>query len=535
MQSIRFYELYRIIFVFLYVLVLYVEGFSQHQNVQVGGSVSKHNPNETCIAINPENTLEMVVGANKDNFYYSNDGGLTWTHGTLTSSHGVFCDPCVAVDSQGRFYYFHLPLPTFAEGHMKTDRIVCQELLNKETFDWSDGSSIGMDSERMNDKEWAGIDWRNDHLYCAWTAFDQYGSSDPQHRTNILFSKSTDGGSSWSNCLRINEESGDCLDEDNTVEGTVFAFGPNEEIYVSWVGPSGLIFDRSTDQGLTWLDHDIIVADIPGGWDFSIPGVMRCSGFPSLACDLSSGPYHGTLYASWSDRRNGEDDTDVWLCRSTDGGDTWTTPLRVNDDAPGRHQFFNWMTVDPVTGIIYVVFYDRRHYTDNQTDVFIAVSRDGGLSFVNNRISETPFTPSDKIFLGDYIHIAAHNNIIRPIWTRIDGEINSIWTALIDPGMLTSIEDPGVISTSGELELLPAHPNPFNSQVVVRYYLPEREEIKLQIIDITGKERAVIFEGSQSDGFHSCTWSPSGISSGLYLIRLSGNRISKTSKVVLVK
>jgi len=521
--------------VILFNLVFYTAGFGLHKNIQVGGSVSKHNPNETCIAINPENTSEMVVGANKDNFYYSHDSGLTWSNGTLTSSYGVFCDPCVVVDSEGRFFFFHLPLPTYAEGHMRTDRIVCQELLNKETFVWSDGSSIGIDAEKVNDKEWAGINWENDYLYCAWTVFDQYGSPDPQHQTNILFSKSQDNGISWSNRLRINEESGDCLDEDNTVEGTVFAFGPNEEIYISWVGPSGVIFDRSVDQGLTWLDHDVVVADIPGGWDFSIPGVMRCSGFPSLACDLSSGPYHGTLYVSWSDQRNGEDDTDVWLCRSTDGGDTWSAPLRVNDDAPGKHQFFNWMTVDEVTGNIYVVFYDRRYYSDNQTDVFIAVSRDGGLSFVNNRISESPFTPSEKIFLGDYIHIAAHDDIIRPVWTRIDDEINSIWTALIDPKQLTCIQNRGNATFPDELALLSAYPNPFNNQMVIRYGLPKSEKIRIIIVDLMGKERSILFEGMQSNGFHTCMWNPSDMPSGLYFIHLSGKMISKTMKIMLIK
>lgn len=445
MRPIKFFKLNRILIIGLFLFFICIEGFSQHKNVQIGGSTRKHDPNETCVAINPANTQEMVVGANMNNFYYSNDGGLTWTHGTLTSSYGVYGDPCVVVDGQGRFYYFHLPLPFREEGHIMTDRIVCQELLNKNSFEWSDGSSMGVGLEEMHDKEWAGINWRNNHLYCAWTAFDQYGSPDPKHRSDILFSRSIDGGVSWSNALRINEESGDCLDDDGTVEGTVFAFGPNDEVYVCWEGPSGVIFDRSTDDGLTWLEEDLIVADMPGGWDFDIPGIMRCSGFPSLACDLTSGPYHGTIYVSWTDQRNGEDNTDVWLCCSTDGGDTWTPPLLVNDDGRRRHQFFSWMTVDQVTGVIYIVFYDRRHYEDNRTDVFLAVSRDGGLSFRNHRINDMSFVPVEEIFFGDYIHIAAHNDIIRPVWTRMDAEFNSIWTALIDPKFLTD-KKKGVIS-----------------------------------------------------------------------------------------
>jgi hypothetical protein len=120
------------------------------------------------------------------------------------------------------------------------------------------------------------------------------------------------------------------------------------------------------------------------------------------------------------------------LVRSTDYGETWSEPVRVNDDPPGKHQFFTWMAVDPVTGGIYIVFYDRRAHADNQTDVFLAASFDGGSTFENVRISEKPFTPNPTVFFGDYNNISVNGGVIRPIWTRMDGNRTSIWTALID-------------------------------------------------------------------------------------------------------
>lgn len=113
-------------------------------------------------------------------------------------------------------------------------------------------------------------------------------------------------------------------------------------------------------------------------------------------------------------------------------GETWSDPIRVNDDAPGRHQFFTWMTIDQVTGHLYTVFYDRRNYDDWRTDVYMAVSRDGGQSWKNVRISEAPFVPSETIFFGDYNNITAHNGIVRPVWTRHEEGRLSIWTALIN-------------------------------------------------------------------------------------------------------
>ena len=64
--------------------------------------------------------------------------------------------------------------------------------------------------------------------------------------------------------------------------------------------------------------------EFPGGWDYDIPGINRCNGLPITVCDLSGGSNHGTIYINWTDQRNGTDDTDVWLAKSTDGGDTWT-------------------------------------------------------------------------------------------------------------------------------------------------------------------------------------------------------------------
>jgi len=90
------------------------------------------------------------------------------------------------------------------------------------------------------------------------------------------------------------------------------------------------------------------------------------------------------------------------------------------------------MSVDPVTGDIYIVFYDRRNHQDFSTDVYLAYSFDGGDTFSNVKISDQPFVPSTQIFLGDYNNISAYDGVVRPIWTRLDGNKTSILTALIN-------------------------------------------------------------------------------------------------------
>jgi len=91
------------------------------------------------------------------------------------------------------------------------------------------------------------------------------------------------------------------------------------------------------------------------------------------------------------------------------------------------------MDVDPVTGAIYVVYYDRAPYDDFKTDVVLASSTDGGRTFKNEVISESPFiTPGQFVFFGDYNNISAYGGKVRPIWTRYENSKLSIWTALID-------------------------------------------------------------------------------------------------------
>jgi hypothetical protein len=94
--------------------------------------------------------------------------------------------------------------------------------------------------------------------------------------------------------IRISDSGGDCVDSDNTVEGAVPSVGPNGEVYIVWAGPLGLVFDKSTDGGLTF-GKDKVIGNMPGGWDFAIDGLDRANGMPVTGVDLSNGPNKGTL------------------------------------------------------------------------------------------------------------------------------------------------------------------------------------------------------------------------------------------------
>jgi hypothetical protein len=355
--------------------------------------------------------------------------------------------------------------------------------------------------------------------------------------SSILFSKSTDEGESWSPAIKINEVDGDCIDSDNTTEGAVPAVGPNGEIYVAWAGPEGLVFDRSLDQGETWLDEDIFIDDFPGGWDYNIPGIQRCNGLPITVCDLSGGAHHGTIYVNWSDQGNGTNDTDVWIAKSTDGGDTWSDPIRVNDDGPGKHQFFTWMAVDQVTGYLWFVWYDRRNYDNNNTDVYMAVSTDGGETFINFKVSDDPFIPSPNVFFGDYNCVSAHNNVVRPIWTRLHSGQLSVWTAIVDPEAVISV-DVDETAVMPYAEMGPNYPNPFNESTVISFKLRQPGHVSLRVFDLYGKEIALLIDNEYRNfGKYIEYFDVSGynLASGVYYFTLSGEGINLQRKMMVIK
>jgi len=517
----------KIIFLIISSVIIYSSLSAQHTNIMISDA---NGCNEPAIIINPSYTDELYAGANLNNYYYSTDAGLTWTSGILVSpQYGVWGDPVLICDTEGAFYFFHLSNPVSGNW---IDRIVCQKV-TEPGGNWNNGTYMGLNGDKAQDKEWATVDRSNNHIYVTWTQFDEYGTSNPDKFSNIMFSKSVDGGESWSEAMQINEVSGDCVDDDNTTEGAVPCVGPNGQIYVSWAGPEGLVFDRSLDQGETWLNQDIFVDEFPTGWAYNISGINRANGLPVTLCDTSGGEHHGTIYINWSDQRNGLEDTDVWMVKSTNGGNTWSQPLRVNDDPPGRQQFFTWMAVDQVTGYVYVVFYDRRNYDDLRTDVYMAMSTDGGESFTNFRISESPFIPNSGIFFGDYTNITAHNNVIRPIWIRLHNGQRSAWTALVNP-IVAGVPE----LTSVQLNLGQNYPNPFSQLTYFPYKLRKPATVTLKVYDQTGRQIAVLIDRERKDaGKYEQAFSTQqyDLTPGVYYFSLTSDQQVKRRKMVVIR
>ena len=88
----------------------------------------------------------------------------------------------------------------------------------------------------------------------------------------------------------------------------------------------------------------------------------------------------------------------------------------------GNDQFFQWLAVDPITGVVYVQFYDRRDDPANRkTRITLARSTDGGKTFANYAWTTEPFE-AQTAFLGDYTWVTAYNNRVYGVWTEAAAE-----------------------------------------------------------------------------------------------------------------
>jgi len=495
---------------------------AQSPNIQIG--FPSEWPNEPSVCMNPLNPEQIMIGAVPDNYYASKDGGHTWQHGVMTSAYGVNCDPVVLADNSGNFYYFHL-VPDLS-------RVVCHKKPGL-TAPWSSESFTAVYGTYDIDKEWAAYDPVTNNLYASWSRFNTWGSSSPNDSTDIFVARSTDGGQSWGPQKLISNIGGNATGGFGSVHGSYLATGPNGEVYVTWWSPAGLMFDRSTDQGETWLNTDINITGFPVQWITGLPGIQTGVSFPVIACDLTNGPGRGNIYVTWTDKRSGANDANIWIAKSTDGGNTWSAPKRVNDDAPGRHQFFNYITVDQVTGKVYVIFYDRRNYSDSRTDVYLAISADGGETFSNYRISDSPFIPFSTLFFGHYIGVSAYNDHVFATWMRMDNGELSLWGTSIDPSTVGAETEPAI-----PLSLSQNTPNPFSEYTFFSFKLDKPSTVSLKVFDLLGKEVAVLISNeSMAAGKHRVSFAPEKykLPAGIYHYSLITGSKTVTKKMLYAK
>src|SRR2546423_4557881 len=376
---------------------------------------------EPGIAVNPANP-KQVVAVFQDNAHaaYSQDAGNTWTvaEGVDPKDYRVSGDVSTVFDNQGHAFVCYIAfdkLGTFnywAHGATRNGIFVRRSVDGGKTWEANHVAVAEQASQPgipFEDKPYLVAD--NTHgkyagnLYIGWT---RWRVTDSQ----IVLSRSTDDGKTWSAPLEIDAHPGLPRDDNGAAEGFDGAVAPDGTLYAVWSQDNEIMFTVSKDGGKNFSHARGVIHTAP--IMFAIETLDRANGFPQIAVD----PKSGRIYVTWSDYRNG--DLDVFVSSSSDRGKHWTPAMRVNNDPvhDGAEQFFQWLAVDPVDSSVNVMFYDRRRDPANRKQiVVVARSTDAGRTFHNYAWSEEPFE-AGGVFFGDYSGVAAYGGRVYGVWTE---------------------------------------------------------------------------------------------------------------------
>ena len=381
--------------------------------------------NEPSVAVNPRNPRQVVAAFQVPaHIAYSEDGGANWNMAppVAPKDYKISGDVSVTYDAHGHAILCYIAFDKLGTanywGHNATRNgiFIKRSLDGGKTWEQNAIAVIAHPTQPgipFEDKPYIAADNTNSrysgNLYVGWTQFTLTKSV-------ILFSRSTDGGKTWSSPIEISTHEGLPRDDNGAVEGFTGAVGDDGTLYAVWADGSSIAFAESRDGGRSFSRSRAIVQTAPSYFD--VEDVARANGFPEIGIDPRGGR-HATLYVTWSDYRNG--DVDVFCSTSRDGGRRWTPAVRVNSDPvhDGTDQFFQWLAVDPQTGAANVILYDRRQDPENiKTRVTLARSTDAGKSFTNYLWTEEPFA-SHRQFIGDYLGIAAWDGKVYGVWAEV--------------------------------------------------------------------------------------------------------------------
>jgi hypothetical protein len=430
---------------------------------------------EPQIAVDPTNTAHAVAIWQQDRFrsvggaralvvsvtYNANDSlGATWSTPAAipgfnsTDPAGAafprYTDPWVSFTPTGDLYASAIALTPGGPFPSHTAVLVVKSTDGGST--WSTPTTLidtqappGTDPiDLANDKEMVTADPTDptgQTVYVVWDRIDH--PSDQQNfnafhssgfREDALFSRTTDGGVSWStpqdltnfkmNVSALGNEI--VVEPDGTVIDVFPALGGSNN-QPPQAAQNHVAVVRSTDKGVTW--SDVITGPAIEQLPVSDPDTGAAVRAGETLTSATVDPSNGNLYVVWADGRfSGFTHDDIAFSMSTDGGLTWSAPIKVNQTPTnipaGNQQAFTPTVAVNSAGTVAVTYYDFRNNTADPglpTDYWLVhassnLTNPASWASDEKRLTDTSFNmenaaPTSRgYFLGDYNGLAAAGN-----------------------------------------------------------------------------------------------------------------------------
>lgn len=337
----------------------------------------------------------------------------------------------------------------------------------------------------------------NVYLLCS---VERTSNNDP---ADVMFSRSTDWGISWSSPIKINDD----VSTNNYQWFGTMSIAPNGRIDVIWLDTrdnpgtylSALYYSNSTDGGLTWSVNERLSEffDPHLGW----PQQNKMGDYFDMISDNQGS------FLSWAATFNGEQD--VYFSRIKDT--TNVVPVELvsfSSSIRGSKVSLNWITATEL----------NNHGFEIERSLDESIWRIIGFDAGKGTITETQYYS-----FTDDISDLSQNKVYYRL-KQIDFNGNYRYSNVVE-----------VVRIPTDYNLAQNFPNPFNPSTTIEYSLSNPELVTLKIFDVLGKEVATLVNEQKSAGDFEVNFSAEQFVSGVYYYKLIAGDFASIKKMVLIR
>ncbi len=405
---------------------------------------SSNDRSESDIRLNIYDSDRVIAASNDLNdttmpHFVSTDGGANWTTTNLPAQAGDIAqsDPEVDWASDGTAWSLALGI----DGSFNIRNYAFSSPDNGATWNFDatvSGAQLAADRQIIWVDKSPTSPFR-DQVYSVW-----------HNGTPVFFSRRTPGpGGTWSAPVQISGAEttvvGIGADVRTNANGDVFVFWPDAD------GSRNIVFVRSVDGGNTFTAPQVIATTFANTRRLNIPAGSSRRLRVYVSADAYRTATRNMVYAVWSDLSGetgcttgggpGPDATStcktrVWFTRSTDGGNTWSAPVMINNQSGLNDQFHSRLCVDQSNGLIVVTYHDTVADSDRiESHVYYQTSSDDGQTW--SAATQITTQPSDAtgaavdpngFGYGDYDGLHGHHGTFYPCWTDFRNGVEEIWS-----------------------------------------------------------------------------------------------------------